>query len=305
MSHEPAAAAPHLVVCLGSLVADHVFRVAEVPQPPSKDVARAYRMGPGGMAATAAVAVARLGGRAALWGRVGDDLNGGPLAGALAAEGVDVSALRRVPGARTPVSAVLVDRTGERSTIAFRGEGLGADPGWLPLAALGGARALLCDPRWPEGAARALAAARARGVPGVLDGEKSETRILRLLAPLADHAVFSAPGLQNFAPGAAPAEGLRRALAAGARLAAVTRGERGALWMAAGDPAAREVAAFPVEASDTTGAGDVFHGAYALALAEGRGVPEAMRFAAAAGALRARDGETTRRAAVEALLSGG
>jgi sulfofructose kinase len=129
--------------------------------------------------------------------------------------------------------------------------------------------------------------------------------VLRLLAPLAGHAVFSAPGLRNFAPGVAPAEGLRRAVAAGARVAAVTDGERGALWLARGGAAAaRRVPAFPVEASDTTGAGDVFHGAYALALAEGRGVPEAMRFAAAAGALRARDGETPRRAAVEALLSG-
>jgi len=60
--------------------------------------------------------------------------------------------------------------------------------------------------------------------------------------------------------------------------------------------------AFPVEATNTTGAGDVFHGAYALGLAEGMDIPAAMRFAAAAGALRARDGATPNRAMVEALL---
>ncbi len=63
-----------------------------------------------------------------------------------------------------------------------------------------------------------------------------------------------------------------------------------------------ETPAFPVEATNTAGAGDVFHGAYALALAEGMSLPDAMRFASAAGALRAQDGETPDRAAVGALL---
>ena len=295
---------PPLVICLGSLVADHVFRLSEVPQPPSKNVARTYHMGLGGMAATAAVAIARLGGRSALWGRVGDDANGPPLAAVLAAEGVDASWLRQVPGARTPVSAVLVDQLGERVTVAFRGEGLSTDPAWLPIGTLDGARALLCDPRWPDGAERALLEARARCIPSVIDAEKSETRILLQLAPLAEHAIFSTPGLGIFAPGVGLAEGLRRAIDAGARVAAVTRGERGVVWVVRDDPEVYELPAFNVLATDTTGAGDVFHGAYALAIAEGRGVPEAMRFASAAGALRAREGDTPRRADVDDLLSG-
>jgi sulfofructose kinase len=155
------AALPPLVVCLGNLVADHTFSVQEVEQPPSKNIARAYRLGPGGMAANAAIAVVRLGGRALFWGRVGDDMNGGPLAEALAAEGVDMSQLRHVPGGRTPVSAVLVDRMGERSIFNYRGEGLGLDPAWLPLDSLAAAGALLCDPRWLEGAEQALLAAMA------------------------------------------------------------------------------------------------------------------------------------------------
>jgi sulfofructose kinase len=304
--HRPDALPRPLVVCLGTVVADHTFWVEEIPQPPAKATARAYRLGPGGLAANAAIAVARLGGRAAFWGRVGDDLNGEPLAEALAEEGVDVTALRRVSGARTPVSAVLVDRAGERTTLSFRGEGLDRDPSWLPLGALDGAAALLCDPRWPEGAAAALEAARARGVLSVLDAEKSETRILVDLVPRADHAVFSIAGLQIFAPGVQPAEGLRRALARGhTRLAAVTRGERSTLWMTRDDMRLRETPSFRIEATDTTGAGDVFHGAYALAIAEGQDRAAAMRFAAAAGALRARDGRTPTRAMVEALLAEG
>ncbi|SDC34037.1 PfkB family carbohydrate kinase [Belnapia rosea] len=291
-----------LVICLGHVVADHSFWVEDIPQPPAKQTARRYSLGVGGLAANAAIAVARMGGRVRFWGRVGDDRNGGPLAEELAGYGVDTSAIRIAPGARTPVSAVLLDPVGERVVIAFRGEGLDLDPGVLPMETLGQAQSLLCDPRWPRAAEAALRAARERGIPSVLDAEKSEARLLATLVPLVDHAIFSVPGLQIFAPGTSPTEGLRRALASGAKLAAVTRGERGTLWMAEGMETPKETPAFPVEATNTSGAGDVFHGAYALAIAEGMTLPEAMRFASAAGALRARDGVTADRAAVEALL---
>jgi sulfofructose kinase len=293
-----------LVVCLGSVVMDHTFHVEDIVQPPSKNRARSYALGAGGLAANASIAVSRLGGHCLFWGRVGDDLNGHPLLAALAAQGVDISECHIAPGGRTPVSAVLVDPRGERSIYSYRGEGLGADPAWLKLERLDAARAFLCDPRWPEGAARALDHARARGVPSVIDGEKTETRILLDLIPRVDHAIFSVPGLANFAPAAKPAEALARALAVGCKVAAVTQGEKGTLWMTAADPTPRRMPAFRVQATNTTGAGDVFHGAYALAIAEGQPIERALRFASAAGALRARDGATPDRAMVEALLKG-
>jgi sulfofructose kinase len=283
---------------------DHTFQVDDVVQPPSKNRARGYATGPGGLAANASIAVSRLGGNCVFWGRVGDDHNGRPLLDALAEQGVDVSQCRLAPEGRTPVSSVLVDPTGERSIYAFRGENLGTDPDWLPLHRLDTAGAFLCDPRWPEGSARALDHARARGIPTVIDGEKSETRLLRDLVPRVDHAVFSEPGLMNFAPGLKPAEALRQALAAGCRVAAVTQGEKGTLWLTRADAAPRRTPAFRVMATNTTGAGDVFHGAYALALAEGQPVERALRFASAAGALRARDGATPVREMVDRLLFG-
>ncbi|WP_207538118.1 PfkB family carbohydrate kinase [Sabulicella rubraurantiaca] len=295
--------APPRVICLGSAVTDHVFRVDEVPTAPAKARAGDYRSTIGGMAANAAIAVARLGGRAALWGRLGDDPNGAAAREALEAEGVDVSALRLFPGARSPVSAVIVDRFGERVTLGWRGENLPTDPSSLPLDSLAEAQALHCDPRWPEAAAQALDAAGEHGIPSVLDGERGETRILRDLAPRATHAVFSAPGLGNYAPGLRPAEALRRAVGEGRTiLAAVTRGEKPTLWLLRGEDTLREMPVFPVQASNTTGAGDVFHGALALALAEGQEPEAALRFASAAGALRARDGETPHRPALEEML---
>lgn len=283
---------------------DHTFHVDDIVQPPSKNRARSYALGAGGLAANASIAVSRLGGNCIFWGRVGDDLNGRPLLAALAGQGVDVSRCRLAPGGRTPVSAVLVDPQGERSIYSYRGEGLGTDPDWLPLQLIDTARCFLCDPRWPEGASRALDHARAKGVPTVIDGEKTEMRILLDLIPRVDHAVFSVPGLGNYAPGQKPAEGLRKAIAAGCRVAAVTQGEKGTLWMTAEDPTPRRTPAFRVQATNTTGAGDVFHGAYALALAEGQPIEAVMRFSSAAGALRARDGATPTRAMVEELIRG-
>jgi sulfofructose kinase len=291
-----------VVVCLGSVVMDHTFYVEDIVQPPSKNRARAYALGAGGLAANASIAVSRMGGNCIFWGRVGDDLNGRPLLDALAEQGVDVSHCRLAPGGRTPVSAVLVDPVGERSIYAYRGEGLGTEPDWLPLRLIDTAQAFLCDPRWPEGAAHALEYARARGVPSVIDGEKSETRILKALIPRVDHAVFSEPGLANYMPGRKPAEALAAALDDGCTVAAVTQGEKGTLWMTREDRTPRRTPAFRVQATNTTGAGDVYHGAYALAVAERQPVEAAIRFASAAGGLRARDGATPTRAMVEELL---
>ena len=295
---------PPLVICLGNVVADHVFRVDDVPQPPAKAQARGYKLSIGGMAANAAIAVARLGGRAAFWGRVGDDPNAGLLTDGLREEGIDLTGLHVFPGARSPVSAVLVDRFGERSIMGFRGEGLGIDPAWLPLDMLKEARGFLCDPRWPEGAAVALAAAEALDLPTVLDGERSETRLLVDLVPRVRHAIFSATGLNNFAPGQRIPEALRRAVSEGVtRMAAVTRGEDSTLWLMRGETTPREMKTFRIEARDTTGAGDVFHGAFALAMAEGMEMEPALRLASAAGALRARDGATAHRQEVERFMA--
>lgn len=299
----PLATGP-LVICLGNVVADHVFRVDDVPQPPAKAQARGYKLTIGGMAANAAIAVQRLGGRAAFWGRVGDDPNASLLTEGLRAEGIDLTGLHVVPGARSPVSAVLVDRFGERAIMGFRGEGLGTDPSWLPLDMLKGARAFLCDPRWPEGAAVALEAAEKLDIPTVLDGERSETRLLLDLVPRVRYAIFSAPGLNNFAPGQKPAEALRRAVAQGVtKMAAVTRGEDSTLWLMRGETRPREMPAFKIEARDTTGAGDVFHGAFAIGMAEGMEVEDALRLASASGALRARDGATAHRAEIETFMA--
>lgn len=280
---------PGRVVCLGLSALDHIWRVDALPAATGAVKTRALDYGTvgGGMAATAAVAVARLGGEALFWGRAGDDPAGRLMRDALAAEGVDVAGFRLFPEGRSSVSGVIVRGDGERQIVNFRGGGLPDDPSWLPLDAIAGASCVLADPRWPDGAAAVFAAARRHGLPTVLDADMADAAVFERLLPLTDHAIFSEPALAQFAGSGRGADrdaALDAVARFGCRVAAVTRGGDGAEWREAG--AAHRCPAFAVDVVDTTGAGDVFHGAYALAVGAGGGTAGAMAFAAAAAALK-------------------
>jgi sulfofructose kinase len=294
------------VICVGHAALDRVFTVEAWPSVSAKVPASRYEEAGGGMAANAAVAVARLGGDAILWAPLGDDGVADIIRAQLYAEGVEVDALRRFPGRTSSTSAVIVDRRGERLVIGYRGTALQAPADWLPLDVVGSAGALLADVRWQHGAAAALQAARDRRVPAILDAEEAHGEILETLVVCADHVVFSERGLAAFAPGD-PVGGLRRALERGTQVAAVTQGAAGVMWVEAGAPAeVRREPGFAVNTVDTLAAGDVFHGAYALAIAGAATVRDAMRFGCAAAAIKCtrpggRSGAPSR-AEVEALL---
>jgi sulfofructose kinase len=275
------------VVCLGGVVLDRVFEIPQIPVEPVKVTATDYRETGGGVAATAAVAVANLGGEAAFWSRIGDDQAGDWLAADLTRRGVGIDGLQRVKGGRTGVAAVLVDPNGERmiAIAVFKGESYPRD---LPLGKLKDGDVALVDARWPEGAGVLLEAARSRGMPRVLDADVGEDTALRYLAAGSDHAIFAAGALARLSGVSDPDAGLAWAKRHCPGLVAVTLGEGGVKW--SGADGTGHQPAFAVTAKDTTGAGDVFHGAYALALNEGRPVVDAMRFAAAAAAIKCQRG---------------
>lgn len=295
------------LICVGHSALDRVFTVDAWPTGSAKIVASRFEESGGGMAANAAVAVARLGGQVAFWGPIGDDATADVIEAQLRDEGIDVHNLKRLPGVRSSTSAVLIDAHGERLVVGFRSEALQSSAQWLPLHAVASVDAVLADVRWPEGAAAALQAARANKVPAILDGEVAPRDVLERLLPFAQHVVFSERGLSVLS--ADVEAGLRLALARGATVAAVTRGERGVLWIEEDTSTQlRHCPAHAVNAIDTLAAGDVFHGAYALAIARSHTIEYAMRFASAAAALKCtrpggRSGAPTL-SEVEAFLQG-
>ena len=271
------------VICLGLSALDQVWRVPEFFSGGSQKIkSLEYAAMGGGMAATAAVTVARLGGIAAFWGRGGDDAAGRELQAALSKEGVDVSQFRLFADGQSSVSGILVDSTGERQIVNFRGR-FPEPADWLPLHEIATAASVLADPRWLTGAVALFGAARAKKIPTILDADVADTDVFETLLPLTDHAVFSEPALSGFA-GSAGDDALARIANFGCGVAAVTRGAAGVTWRAK-DVVSRQPA-YTVDAIDTTGAGDVFHGAYALAIGARLATAEAMAFAAAAAALK-------------------
>ena len=258
------------------------------------------------MAANAAVAIAALGGAAAWCGRLGDDATGKTLMAMLRRCSVSTEGATIVPGGQSPSSAISLDPQGERLLAVHLGAGLPEDAP-VPPTAVDGAGAVLADPRWVGGAEQLFALAARRGLPRVLDADVAPPHILRRLAPQADHVIFSERGLVEFSGVADPATGLAQAARSLDATVAVTLGARGSLWWR--DGRAIALPAPSVVARDTTGCGDVFHGAYALALAERSTIEEAARFATAAAALKATRGDgwdgMPRRAEVVDLLRRG
>jgi len=225
-----------------------------------------------------------LGGGVELWSRVGDDDRGSFVLAELRRRGVDTSQVSVVEGARTPLSTVLVEEgTGERRFLYYPGEGFGGDSDPPKLARLEGAGALLVDGRLPETCLAAARRARGSGVPIVTDiGHASEDEVS--LLRLADYPVVSELALAELAPCRGPDDLADELLSGSALAVVVTRGARGA-WLKERGRGARRLGAFPVEVVDTTGAGDVFHGAFAWAVSKGRPPEWAVEFASAAAAI--------------------
>lgn len=272
------------LLCVGHASIDHHLHVDALPAPPAKIAARSRSRCVGGMSANSATAAARLGARVAFAGPIGDDDGAALIEAHFAAEGIEPRGLVRVAGTATSVSTILVDARGERLIVTFRGEALQQAPAFEPHW-LDGVDLVLVDPRCPAWAEVALRHARARGVPAILDADVAPRADLQRLAALAPWVVFSEPGLAACSDDT-PEAALAATVAAGAAHAVVTRGERGSLWLAAG-AACRPIAAHAIaRAIDTTAAGDVFHGALGVALAEGRSPEAALRFAAVAAALK-------------------
>jgi sulfofructose kinase len=276
-------AAPRMIA-VGGICTTTLYRVPAVPTVPGKVLATDAADTAIPSTTSAACAFVRLGGQAAVWGRVGDDPRGVGMCRELAAAGLDVTAVRSVPGGRSSIAVSIIDARGDRLVVPYHDASLEAASDWLPLERIARADFVHVDTRWPEGAAAALAAARGAGVPGMLDADIAPADVLARLVPLSSHAVFSDAGL-FLHTGMSDLEGALRHVAAGHRgHVGASCGADGYAWIEAGELC--RVPAPRVEVVDTLAAGDVFHGALALRLAEGATIAEAARFAVVVASLK-------------------
>ena len=298
-----AASSPARILCSGIAVLDEVFRVPEVPPIDTKADATAYVSVSGGCAANAAFAIARLGGDASFAGPLGDDDTSERFLTLMNRENVDCSGCVRVPDAALSISAILVNDAGQRTIVTHSDQKLLAAAPQGADKLIGNIDCVLVDNRRPNFVSPVCAAARQKGLPIVLDADKP-TSLDDLLLSAATHVIFSAESLKGTTHTADLRDALLAAHAAVNRFVAVTDGSNGALWCEGGE--LQTLPAFQITAVDTLAAGDVFHGAFALALAEGREMREAMQFGSAAAAVKCQrfGGSSTAptRAEVEAFL---
>ena len=275
------------VIVVGHAALDRVYRIAAFPPEPTKVRALEHLECGGGMGANAAVAIPRLGGTVELWSRVGKDDAGVKIRKLLEADGVGTICVRAYDG-RSATSAVLVDAKGERLVVSDRDRAMSMEAGWLPYDKIDVAGAVLSDLRWFEATRQAFHRARQAGVPTVIDADLGGGDQLPEFLPLADYAIFSAPEIERFLPGAPDDERLKRVLELGVLHAGVTRGAKGYFWRNRSGASGHQ-AAFVVEVVDTTGAGDAFHGAFTWALARGLGDAQCALIASAVAAMKCRN----------------
>jgi len=271
------------VIGIGVSCLDQLVRWRDMKAPVLGNEIVGYDVQGGGMAATAMVAAARLGCRAEYWGAVGDDWSADLILRGLADEGVDTQSVVRVPGKTGPLMIVCIDGpTGERHFT--RWTGVCDAPGPVgSLDRLAGAACLLTDDTRPETDVPAAAEARRLGVPVVADVGWINERTLALL-PHVDYAIASEECARVLAGG----DDVRQACASlcdlGARCAVVTLGRAGLVYLDGGRFERME--AFAVDVVDTTGAGDVFHGAFAFAMTQGWSLKDVVTFASAVSAIK-------------------
>jgi sulfofructose kinase len=275
------------IVAIGHAVLDRVYRIDAFPPEPTKVRALEMIESGGGSAANAAATIGRLGGVVELWARIGDDAAGARIRAFLEADGVDTRHVRTLAAGRTSTSAVIVDASGERFIVGERDHAMSLDPSWLPFETIASAGAVLSDLKWVEATLLAFERAQGANVPTVADVDIAGHDLMLVLISLSDYAIFPAQALEDAFPNGSLEEKLGRVLEVGPRHAGVTGGDAGYVWRNRAGQSGRQPA-FKVDAVDTTGAGDAFHGAFAWGLVNGWDEAECARVASAVAAMKCR-----------------
>ena len=281
---------PPSVVVVGSSNTDMIIRLDRIPRPGETILGGKFVIAAGGKGANQAVGAARAGGRVTFIARVGRDIFGEQAVAGFVRDGIDVGAVVRDASAPSGVALIFVAKDGENSIAVAPGANARLAPADVTRAAASIAKAsvLVVQLETPLATVQAAADLAVRsGVRVILNPAPARPLPRRLLQRVSiltpnetEAELLTGIEVTDEASAARAAAKLR---VRGVETVIVTLGARGAFVVEAGSE--RLVPGFKVKAVDTTAAGDVFNGALAVALAEGREMRAAARFANAAAAL--------------------
>lgn len=277
-------AKPYLVVGVGLCALDYICIVDKFPGPDEKLDARLFSRQGGGPVPTALCAISHFGEKVAFIGKAGEDPEGETIRAEMKRFGVDTSGMVFDPYSRTPRAFIWVDfQTGARTVVLDRTEIADLEPDELDSKLLKSCRYLHIDGREAKASFHAAKIAREAGAEVVLDVGSPRENVKELL-PLVDHLVVSKNFADEFTNEEEPGKAVMKLLRLGFKTAVITLGRQGSVCATEGD--FFQMDAFDIETVDTTGAGDVFHGAYIYGLSKGWDLKDVVEFASAAAAMK-------------------
>jgi sulfofructose kinase len=276
------------VLGLGGVAVDDLLYVTSYPAADAKARVLRRERQCGGLTATALVTAARLGSKCGYAGVLGHDPLSTFVAEHLQSEGIATTYMIRRSDARPIHSTIIIDTQSHSRNIFFDLTGVvGADTDQPAPALIRPSRVLLVDPCGVEGMLRATHIARSGQIPVVADIEGDMSPRAMELLEVADHLIVSRTTALEVTGESDPARATGRLWALERTAVVVTCGQEGGWYLTSEQSEPRHYPAFVVPSIDTTGCGDVFHGAYASALARGLPMVERLRVAAATAALKA------------------
>ena len=276
------------VLGLGCAAVDDILYVEQYPPADAKVRTLRRERHCGGLTATALVAAARLGAKCAFAGTLGYDEGSNFVLETFRREGVNIQHAVRKKGAGPVRSVVIVDEKARtRNIFADISAVRGAHPTLPAPEVIESSRVLFLDFFGMTGNIRAARIARCAGVPVVSDLERTQLPRMKTLIDLIDHPIFSRRAATEWTGESRPRLAVDKIWEETSDTVIVTCGEEGLWFRSRAHRATQHLPAFDVKAVDTTGCGDVFHGAYAAALAAGMDVVKRIQFASATAALKA------------------